>query len=225
MHRPLLSAGGGPPRLRRRTAGAACAAALAAAVATAPPASAAASKGTVEYWAEKWRTRDTAWHRPAVHDGLQAFRSRWLDGAACARGAGARVLVPLCGKTLDLSYLATLPEVGTVVGVEAVPEAVAELAAEQPGLALARAPPGPGAAPPGFTEWCGPRCSVLVGDVFGLETAPAGEWDAVWDRGALVALDPTHQRPRYARLLARFLRPGGRLLVCTVERQEGTPEG
>lgn len=55
---------------------------------------------------ERWREGRIGWHQP---DGNASLRRHW-------RGTGPRVLVPLCGKTPDLVWLA---EWGNeVVGVE-----------------------------------------------------------------------------------------------------------
>jgi thiopurine S-methyltransferase len=49
--------------------------------------------------------------------------------------------------------------------------------------------------------------------------------DAAWDRGALVAVPPS-LRPRYARVIADRLAPGGRmLLVATSYEAEGESDG
>ena len=42
------------------------------------------------------------------------------------------MLVTLCGKTVDLPYLAALPGVATCVGVDGVMQAAEEFVAEQP---------------------------------------------------------------------------------------------
>lgn len=48
--------------------------------------------------------------------------------------------------------------------------------------------------------------------------------DAVWDRGALVAVEPS-LRPRYAELVAGRLAPGGKMLLVATERGYGPRYG
>jgi hypothetical protein len=78
----------------------------------------------LDFWAEAWRTGRTAFHRERPHPDLVAYHDVTL-------GDARRVLVPLCGRTPDLAFLAERHD--EVVGVEFVPEAV-ELYAEQHGL-------------------------------------------------------------------------------------------
>ena len=59
-----------------------------------------------EPWVERWQEGRTGWHEPAGNAGL---RKHW-------RGTGRRVLVPLCGKTSDLRWLAD--QGNEVIGVE-----------------------------------------------------------------------------------------------------------
>ena len=175
----------------------------------------------------KWETKDTAFHSDSVNPSLLKHREAWLRGVR-----GARVLVPLCGKSVDLSYLASLREVREVVGVELAAAAVEALAVEQPGLRLRLESPAPGAGTSAaasvlasaFRVYRGMRAVVLNGDFFATPAACPPLFDAVWDRAALVAMEPS-QRARYADTLAAVLRPGGRLLLSTFERAEGTPAG
>ena len=48
-----------------------------------------------------------------------------------------------------------------------------------------RTPDGP------FEIWESPGLSVYVGDIFELPAALAGTFAAIWDRAALIALNPT----------------------------------
>ena len=53
-----------------------------------------------DFWHERWRTGQTGFHQSAVHPLLE----RWWPSLEVP--AGARVYVPLCGKTLDMAWLA-----------------------------------------------------------------------------------------------------------------------
>lgn len=159
-----------------------------------------------DFWAERWEKREIGFHRPAVHDTLVAHADWLLDGGR------RRVLVPLCGKTLDLDWLADQGH--DVVGVELVARAVEEL--------FAGRSPRVADAPWGRLYTLG-RLTVAQGDWFAV--APTlGTFDAVWDRAALVAL-PADVRVAYARLLRERVRPGGRILLDTFEYDETVMSG
>jgi thiopurine S-methyltransferase len=127
---------------------------------------------------------------------------------------GSACLVPLCGKSHDLPWLADrLP----TLGVELAPEAVAQLHQEH-GLVPDVHEHGP------YRVWytapgrlAHPLC-VLEGDLFDLDAgrlSRAGATpDRVWDRAALVALNPA-QRRRYVELLRHLLPSGSRILLET----------
>ena len=134
-------------------------------------------------WEDGWNAgrysnAGTGFHKADVNPHLKKFQSLLLGSAS-----GSRVLVPLCGKSVDLVHLA---EHGCdVVGVEGVSRALDEFAAEQQFTAQS-AVVGP------FTvRSFHPRIKICHGDFFKLVQSVAGEFDAVWDRASLVAIDPS----------------------------------
>jgi thiopurine S-methyltransferase len=157
-------------------------------------------------WREAWRTGRTAFHRPAVHDDLVAHHDAVLGGAE-------RVLVPLSGRSLDLRWLAARGH--EVVGVEIVEEVVAADLAER-GEPVAPEPLGP------FRAYRAGRLTVLAGDMLAATPEDVGTFDGAWDRAALIALPPA-ARPEYAAVLRRLMRPGGRILLQTLDT--GRPPG
>ncbi|HMT81543.1 MAG TPA: thiopurine S-methyltransferase, partial [Azonexus sp.] len=69
-----------------------------------------------ERWQQSWRDREIAFHQNVVNPHLVKF---WQN---LRLTAADRVFVPLCGKSLDLRWLADQGH--TVVGVELSPLAV-----------------------------------------------------------------------------------------------------
>ncbi len=119
-----------------------------------------------------------------------------------------RILVPLCGKSLDLWFLA---ESGfSPLGVEFVPRAVEEFFAER---GIEPVQHGP--------YWSGAGVQVFVGDFFELIAEP---FDAVWDRAAMIAL-PADLRPRYAKTVLSLMRSGATLLLDTLDYDQARSEG
>ena len=53
-----------------------------------------------EFWLERWQAHQLGWHRDDVNPLLIEF---WPK---LEIKAGLKVFVPLCGKTLDMGYLA-----------------------------------------------------------------------------------------------------------------------
>jgi thiopurine S-methyltransferase len=152
------------------------------------------------FWFERWELGQTGFHENVVHRDVQEHVDL----------LGPRVLVPLCGKSLDLGWLAGQGR--EVVGVE-----LSEIAARQ---VLADAEFEDAGSHRALRDG---RLTVLVGDIFDATPEAVGTFDAVWDRAALVALDPP-RRERYVRTVRSLLKPGGRLLLNFFE-YEGTMSG
>jgi thiopurine S-methyltransferase len=147
-------------------------------------------------WHERWEEGRIGFHSETVHSDLLSFGDRFLGGGK------QRVLVPLCGKTLDLRWLA---EAGhDVVGIELVEQAVRSffdesgLSPEVEDLGAARA-------------YRANNVTILCGNIFDLEPAHVGEIGRIWDRAALVALPP-EMRGRYVEKLRTLVGPGTRVL-------------
>lgn len=160
------------------------------------------------FWEERWNLGQTGFHEGAPNELLRRHVG--------ALGAG-RVYVPLCGKSNDLSYLRD--HGFDVTGVEVVPSAIAQLFAE-----LGPEPPRVDEVPP-FRRHSGAGLTVLEGDAFALTSAHlGGEVDAVFDRAALVAVDPS-TREAYVARLAAVLRPGGRVLLVSFDYDQAKLSG
>ena len=125
------------------------------------------------FWLKKWELGETGFHQESVNESL---RDWWPSVAAPAGGA---VLVPLCGKSLDMCWLADQGH--EVVGVEVSPVACA---AFFKGLGLNSDTAGVGAVS---------RCSAaaLTGVhagrlLFRYGSRNWGRFAAFYDRAALV---------------------------------------
>ena len=120
------------------------------------------------------------------------------------------ILVPLCGRSVDLAYLAERKH--SVVGIDAVAEPLRRIASDF----------GGGFEPISQTDGMSsfscrrlPSLTLIHGDVFALlEKVPElrGACDGVWDRGGLTSIGGP-SRARYLRILADSLKPGGGLLL------------
>lgn len=159
-----------------------------------------------EDWHGRWRDGRIGWHEA---EGNAALRRYWPS-----LPAGSRVLVPLCGKSRDLKWLADRGH--AVVGVELSALAVAAFFTEQ-GLAFDRSDAGR------LTRYRARAADITLyaGDYFDFDCPPC---DALFDRGALVAL-PTAERPRYAAHTDGLLKADALRLVITLEYDQGRVAG
>ncbi|MFK8250463.1 thiopurine S-methyltransferase [Ancylobacter terrae] len=150
-----------------------------------------------DFWHEKWNSNQIGFHEakpnPLLVENLPAL------GLA----PGARLFLPLCGKSLDIGWL--LAQGHRVAGAE-----LSRLAIEQLFAELGVEPQITAAGPLERFE-AGPL-TVFVGDIFDLDRATLGPVDAVYDRAALVAL-PDGLRARYADHLVALTGAAPQLLV------------
>ncbi|MED5374009.1 MAG: thiopurine S-methyltransferase [Myxococcota bacterium] len=160
-----------------------------------------------EFWHERWQTQTIGFHQDKVHPDLECFSPRGQDGRVC------RILVPLCGKSWDVPHLAASGH--QVVGVELSPLAAKAMIQEHK-LQVQESQRGP------FQIFHNDSLELRVGNVFDLDASE--DFDAVWDRAALVALNP-EQRVRYAALLTKLLRPGGQMLLNVFEYDQDKMSG
>lgn len=185
----------------------------AATAAGAVSASAAGDAADPGFWRARWKEGRTGWHRERVQPWLEQQRGAFLGAGKPA----ARILVPLCGKSVDLAWLAK--QGAAVVGVDVAEEAVEGLRREQQ-VALV---PKEGVAAP-FRGFAAGALEFWLGDFFGLDPARHGHFDAAFDRAALVAL-PRSRRRDYARTLAALLGERGRLLLVGLEFSSANDSG
>lgn len=155
-------------------------------------------------WLQFWRDRRTDFHQQAVNRLLTKF---WpsLDLAK-----GSRVFVPLCGKSLDMIWLAKQGH--EVIGVELSPVAVRAFFRENH-LKPVRRQVGQ------FMLWKHGRLSILCGDYFSLTESDLGPIDTVYDRAALTAL-PEDIRRRYIAHLRSIVAETAKVFLLTTEDAE-----
>ncbi len=151
-----------------------------------------------DFWHHKWANNEIAFHNAEAHP-LPVKHV-----AALGLAPGARIFLPLCGKTLDIRWLL---ECGyRVAGAELSRVAVEQLFAEldvEPTIAVAG----------NVTRYSAPDLDIFVGDIFNVSRDLLGPLDAIYDRAALVALPPP-TRERYAAHLVQITGNAPQLLVC-----------
>lgn len=134
------------------------------------------------FWHERWEGNRIAFHEGEANALLAAhFPTLALE-------PGARVFVPLCGKTRDIAWL--LDRGYRVAGAELSPLAITDLFKEL-GVEPEIDKSGP------LERRSAPGLDIFVGDIFDLTAEALGPVDMVFDRAAVVAL-PGDMRTRYA---------------------------
>ncbi|CAJ1956321.1 unnamed protein product [Cylindrotheca closterium] len=167
-------------------------------------------------WLNRWESRQIGFHLSDVNAVLTKFADKLLMAEGEEDCSATRVFVPLCGKTLDMVYLAS--RAGDLYGVEGIKTALEEFAAEHPEFQLENK-----GTSNGFERFQGKQITLLKGDYFQLSQGHTeGQFDAVYDRGSLVAINPA-LRSEYVKVLGGLLAKGARILLVTYERI-GTPE-
>lgn len=159
------------------------------------------------FWRSRWQEGRTGFHEGKPNAYLSKH-ANWL--AECRR-----VLVPLCGKTEDLAFLAGRGH--EVVGVELVEDAVRQFFAEHQITPIV-------AARDGFASYTAGPITVFAGDYFATTAALVGEIDGIYDRAALIALPP-ELRARYVPHTRAIAPLAKRELLVTLEYPAGSFEG
>jgi thiopurine S-methyltransferase len=154
-----------------------------------------------DFWLERWQTGQIGFHQATVHP----FLARWWP--TLGMPSTARVYVPLCGKSLDMVWLAERGH--TIVGSELSPIAIRDFFASQ------RLDPSR-LEQVGFVRHSAGPYTILEGDALALTTDMTGPIEAIYDRAALVALPPD-MRAAYAASLARLTSPGVQALLVAFE--------
>ena len=152
-----------------------------------------------QFWHQRWQTSRIGFHQNDINTHL---RSCWHHTGA---QPGTQVLVPLCGKSRDMHWLAEQGH--SVAGFELSPLAIGDFF-EEATLSPVRDTEGP------FVRWQQGAFSLYEGDFF-QAGALGRQFELAYDRAALIALPPA-MRPEYAGLLAKLVKAGGRVLLVTV---------
>ncbi|QSX34126.1 thiopurine S-methyltransferase [Shewanella avicenniae] len=160
-----------------------------------------------QFWHERWENQQLGFHQPEVNHFLT---KHWPD----LQLSSGKVFVPLCGKSVDMRYLA---EQGfQILGSEFSEIAVRQFFAEN-GLT-----PEIIAGQP-ISCYQQHNYQLLLGDFFELTAEHVHDCTAFYDRASMVAL-PEEMRQHYVRHLANILPSGCCGLVILLEYpQEALP--
>ncbi len=162
-----------------------------------------------EFWHERWNTGSTRFDQAQVHPLLAEHWQRQVGS-----GAGA-VFVPLCGRTIDMEWLAAHGH--RVVGNELSPIAVADFFDRRHLTPDERAE---GAlvvhSAVDYELWCG--------DFFDMPPTALDGVTAVYDRASLVAMPPEMRR-RYADRMCEVVPDDAPVFLISFEYDQAEMDG
>jgi thiopurine S-methyltransferase len=161
------------------------------------------------FWHDRWQRGDIGFHQAEVHDLLP---KHW---PSLGLAAGSQVFVPLCGKSLDMVWLANRGH--RIVGAELSEIAVDAFFAER-GLA-----PDARAADGFIVKAAGPY-ELWCGDIFDLPPRAAVNAGAAYDRASLVAF-PAAEQARYADRLAELVPASAPVFLVSLDFDEAEMTG
>ncbi len=158
-----------------------------------------------QFWLDKWEKAETGFHQDEVNPYLQRYWSR------LGLAAGSTVLVPLCGMSADMRWLA---EQGfQVIGVELSELAVERFFAHwgvEPDVEIFT----------GMMRYHYQNITIWCGNLFELDSDVLVQVDAIYDRAALIAL-PDDIRQRYLQYLPK--KPRLLVTLCYDQQQMAGP--
>ena len=160
-----------------------------------------------EFWQQRWQEGRIGFHKSDVNPELIKYFSN------LALPIGSRVLVPLCGKSIDMVWLACAGY--DVVGIELVESAVQAFFAEQnitPTITEFTSAADKSTLKRYQGQLAGQTITLWAADIFALSTIDIGDIDAVYDRAALIAL-PANMRADYSRHIVKLSDNAPQLLI------------
>ncbi len=162
-----------------------------------------------DFWLRRWQNNQIGFHAATANAYLQQY---WPELEV---PRGAQVLVPLCGKSLDLMWLAG--QGLRVLGVELVEQAVEDFFREQnlqPDIRQHGV----------FRIYQAGNVELWCGDIFALAADDLQGCTALYDRAALIALPPA-MREGYAQQLTQLLPSGCRGLLVNLDYEQSQMDG
>ncbi|KAK7495854.1 hypothetical protein BaRGS_00012844 [Batillaria attramentaria] len=156
-------------------------------------------------WVTRWNDGRIGFHKTYIHPLLEKNLDKMMDGRE-----NIKIFFPLCGKAWDMKWLTDKGH--TVVGVEAAQKAIEEFFTEQ-GV--------------NYTTEDAPACNgklfqsedkrlrLYCCDFYSFSQDVEGQFDGIWDRGALVAINRQDRR-KYTGIIKSLMSPGCRYLLSTL---------
>ncbi|ELR67942.1 Thiopurine S-methyltransferase [Photobacterium marinum] len=160
-----------------------------------------------EFWHSRWAENRIGFH---LNDVNPKLIKHW---PAVSTSRDDSVLVPMCGKSLDMTWLAE--KHNKVIGIELSDIAVRAFFSELFYI------PTVTSLGNGQTMYELDEITIYCGDFFSTQIDPI---DVVYDRAALIAM-PEPMRLMYAERLLSMVKAGGRILLITLDYPQPEMDG
>ncbi|KAL5015231.1 hypothetical protein ScPMuIL_009501 [Solemya velum] len=165
------------------------------------------------FWDGMWNSGNIPWHTDFVHPQLIKHIDKLYAG-----NKRSRVLVPFCGKSLDIKYLYDVGH--DVVGIEWAQRAVEEFFSENKiSYKSENIPTINGTL---YTNGDG-RIRLYCCDFFLFTVEVENQFDCVWERGDFSTMSKLADRKEYSKHLMSLIRPGGRSLIENLDYTSPEP--
>lgn len=157
----------------------------------------------MNYWENRWNEGKIGWHKDEVNKFLVKYINLEKHSNVC---------VPLCGKTIDLVWLSEHIS-GTVCGVELCTKAVVDFFVENKlDYEVEKFEDHEV-----YYETKKKKIKIYRGSI--LTTPISEKFELIYDRAALVAMNPT-DRKDYSEKLKSLSKPSGQMLLIALLREE-----
>ena len=155
-----------------------------------------------EDWEQRWKYSIVLFHEHNVHQDLIKYEDKLLPSQT-----KLKVLLPWCGKTLDMLYLADKGH--QVIGVDITEAPIHQFfnehnlkyVSEKQGLVTKY-------------QALDKDITLYRGDMYQMDSTTIGKVDAVWDSGAFISSNPS-QREEYIKAMVNLLKPTSKYLLNT----------
>jgi len=160
-------------------------------------------------WLDRWKKGTTGWHRSDINPQLIENINQ------LAKTRPQKIFVPLCGASLDMKYL--IDQGFHVVGVELSSIAIDRFFNENKIEHKV-------SKVEDFVLYQGKNIEIYCGDFFRLNKNYLYDVSCIYDRAALIALNPDLQK-KYVRHLKDILPNSSKILLLTMFYPQNEMEG
>jgi len=160
-------------------------------------------------WLDRWKKGTTGWHRSDINPQLIENINQ------LAKTRPQKIFVPLCGASLDMKYL--IDQGFHVVGVELSSIAIDRFFNENKIEHKV-------SKVEDFVLYQGKNIEIYCGDFFRLKKNYLYDVSCIYDRAALIALNPDLQK-KYVRHLKDILPNSSKILLLTMFYPQNEMEG
>lgn len=160
-------------------------------------------------WLDLWEKKKAPWHLDFVHEAIEKHAEILMTSPK----AKNKIFVPLCGKTVDMKYLADLGN--EIVGLEASETAVKDFFTEHNIEYTTEDVPSVKGK---LFRSNDQKIKIYCCDLFLFSADIESGFSGIWDRGSYEAMEPKH-RDECARVMKTLVYPGIGYLLEMPDRE------